>query len=54
MTEYKIKVCQYVEKDTFVIEANSKKEAKRLALIEYDKLDKSYSLNVREVGVNGN
>ena len=53
MTEYKIKVCEYVKKDTFIIKANSEEEAKRLALEEYDKAGKSYSLNVREVGVNG-
>ena len=53
MTKYKIKVCEYVKKDTFIVIANNEEEAKELALEEYDKVDKSYSINVREVGVNG-
>ena len=54
MAEYKVKVCKYVEKDTFIVEANNEQEAERLALIEYNKVRKSYSVNIREVGVNGN
>ncbi len=53
MIEYKVKVSQYVDKDTFIIRANNEEEAKKLALKQYDEVGKSYSINVREVGVNG-